>query len=69
VRLSLGAIDLITLDIAGTVTERLDAPQGDASENLGDEDHEADSVAGPIAIALDVKDAEPVDNAGDVATT
>ncbi len=57
VRVRLGAIDLITLDVGGTVTERLD---NNASAGTPTEDEEEDdSVAGPIAIAVDVNDAEP----------
>ena len=61
VRVKLGEIDLITLDIGGTVLERLDAPQ-DApvaadAEVMDDEDDEDGEVAGPIAIAVDVSDA------------
>jgi exoribonuclease-2 len=52
VRLKLGEIDLITLDVAGTVLERLDAaPEAAASE---EDDTEEETVAGPIAIAVDV---------------
>jgi exoribonuclease-2 len=54
VRLKLGEIDLITLDIAGTVLQRLDAaPAAAASE---EDDSEEETVAGPIAIAVDVSD-------------
>jgi len=57
VRVKLGEIDLITLDVKGTVIERLDvAPEPLESE----EDTEDEPVAGPIAIAVDVSDAEPV---------
>ena len=53
VRVQLGAIDLITLDVQGTVTEHLDAaPQESADEDTEDEEE----IAGPIAIALDVND-------------
>ena len=60
VRVKLGEIDLITLDIGGTVIERLDAPQDSAGANDVDADaseDEDDEVAGPIAIAVDVSDA------------
>jgi exoribonuclease-2 len=53
----LGDIDLISLDIHGTVTARLDAePDAAAREELEDE-FDDDTVAGPIAIAMDVSDA------------
>jgi exoribonuclease II len=53
VRVKLGAIDEITLDISGTLIERLDVPMP-ADEDSADEE---DDVAGPIAIAVDVNDA------------
>jgi exoribonuclease-2 len=64
VRVKLGEMDLITLDINGTVVERLDVPvAGDAAANeavdaQGDEGDESedDEVAGPIAIAVDVSE-------------
>jgi exoribonuclease-2 len=56
VRVRLGEIDEITLDVQGTVVERLDAPQQDAGveEDTGEEE----AVAGPIAIAVDVNETE-----------
>lgn len=61
VRIKLGAIDEITLDISATVLERLDAAADDAAaapiEAPGDEDDgEADVAAGPISIAVDVNE-------------
>ena len=56
VRLRLGAIDPIALDVHATVVERLDAaPAAAASE---EDDSEDEAVAGPIAIAVDVNDTE-----------
>ena len=56
VRVRLGEIDEITLDVHGTVVERLDAPAQDMqAEDDGGED---EPVAGPIAIAVDVNEAE-----------
>jgi len=53
VRVKLGEIDLITLDVKGTVIERLDvAPAPLESE----EEAEDEPVAGPIAIAVDVSE-------------
>ena len=50
VRVKLGEIDEITLDISGTLIERLDAaPEAGASPEEDD-----DELAGPIAIAVDV---------------
>jgi exoribonuclease-2 len=53
VKVRLGDIDLITLDVNGTVVERLDASVEPVSED-GEEDEE--EVAGPIAIAVDVSE-------------
>ena len=61
VRIKLGAIDEITLDIAGTVVERLDTAADDSpvlADESADDDGEADMTAGPISIAVDVS--EPV---------
>ncbi|HSH92288.1 MAG TPA: ribonuclease catalytic domain-containing protein [Ramlibacter sp.] len=50
----LGDIDLIMLDVRATIVERLDAvPELAASE---EDDSDEESVAGPIAIAVDVND-------------
>ena len=69
VRIRLGEIDEITLDISGAVVERLDAAPAAMAENsdrddgggydgAGDDD---DLSAGPIAIAVDLS--EPTDDA------
>ncbi|MEO7160358.1 MAG: RNB domain-containing ribonuclease, partial [Polaromonas sp.] len=68
VRIRLGEIDEITLDISGTVIERLDVVAEDAAQEADDsedgEDDEEDLAAGPISIAVDISetasDAEPV---------
>ena len=58
-RVKLGEIDEIALDVHGTVLERLDLPGADAAaatpDDAGDDDEE---VAGPIAIAVDLADAD-----------
>ena len=56
VRVKLGAIDEITLDITGAVVERLDLVLDVGGQEDADED---DFAAGPIAIAVDVN--EPAD--------
>ncbi|WP_309678717.1 RNB domain-containing ribonuclease [Polaromonas sp.] len=61
VRVKLGAIDEITLDISGTVSERLDAAPDQSPEPLDEEDGESEMAAGPISIAVDVD--EPVADA------
>ena len=59
VRVRLGVPDLITLDINGTVVERLDLDGSDAVEDPSD-DGEDELVGGPIALAIDLADAAPV---------
>ncbi len=54
VRVKLGAMDEITLDVSGTVTERLDAALDESPEPLSEEDGESEMAAGPISIAVDV---------------
>lgn len=60
VRVKLGQADLISLDIHGTITARLDDPQDPSDDApLDDEDSEDTStVAGPIAIAVDLNDTD-----------
>ena len=59
VRVKLGDIDPITLDVKGTVVERLDVVPEPVD---GEEEAEDEPVAGPIAIAVDVSEgAEPSD--------
>jgi exoribonuclease-2 len=62
VRVKLGDIDPITLDVKGTVIERLDV----VPEPLSADEEEPDDepVAGPIAIAVDVNDTEETATAG-----
>ncbi len=57
VRVKLGEVDLITLDIGGTVIERLDTPNADATAEESEDDSDDEDVAGPIAIAVDVNEA------------
>ncbi len=57
VRIKLGEIDEITLDITSAVIERLDVVMADAGQEDADED---DVIAGPIAIAVDVNEAPEV---------
>ena len=59
VRIKLGAIDEITLDVFGTVIERFDAEALDASGMLpadGDDSGEEELASGPISIAVDVSE-------------
>ncbi|MDQ0587615.1 ribonuclease catalytic domain-containing protein [Variovorax paradoxus] len=57
-RVKLGEIDEIALDVHGTVLERLDAPKADVAAEEEGGDEEAEEVAGPIAIAVDLSDSE-----------
>jgi len=64
VRVRLGDMDLITLDISGTVVERLDTPMTATGEtDSTDDDGSWWVVCGPIAIAVDVT--EPAEPAND----
>ena len=61
-RVKLGEVDEITLDLHGTVIERIDDPldpsdDGPVDDEEGGEDDSA--VAGPIAIAVDMNEPEP----------
>lgn len=58
-RVRLGAVDTIALDVTGSVVERLDVPgvgaaSGGDEQALDDEGDDDDPVAGPLAIALDL---------------
>ncbi len=63
VRVKLGQVDAIALDIRGTIIERLDNPL-DSSDDapLDDDNSEEDSNAGRLAIAVDVNEADSTDN-------
>ena len=73
VRIKLGEIDEITLDVKGTVIERLDmaepasAAADDGAQEDGDEDGDGEVTAGPISIAVDVNET-PTDAAGEATT-
>lgn len=59
VRVALGEIDEITLDVNGTLLARLDDPQDTSDDGPVEEDEgDEDAVAGPIAIAVDVNEAD-----------
>ncbi|WP_439113637.1 ribonuclease catalytic domain-containing protein [Hydrogenophaga sp.] len=69
VRVRLGEVDDITLDIHGTVIERLDLVLADLPEDNGDTGEDDEALAAPLALAIDVDDASapgeaaPTDNA------
>ena len=62
VRVKLGEIDEITLDVMGTVVERLDAVAETGAQTPAEDEPEEDDepAAGPIAIAVDMGDAASV---------
>ena len=60
VRVRLGEIDEITLDVSCTVIERLDTVvDAAAAQQVDEEDNESEMAAGPISIAVDLNDAAP----------
>jgi exoribonuclease II len=56
VRVKLGEIDEITLDITGTVIERLDTAPDETDASVDEEDGESELAAGPISIAVDLSE-------------
>lgn len=58
VRIRLGEIDDITLDVHGTVIERLDLPVDEAVDDSAGEDGEDEELSAPLALAIDVDEAE-----------
>jgi exoribonuclease-2 len=63
VRVKLGATDEISLEVTGTVVERIEAEALVSAED--DSGEEEEPVAGPIAIAVDVTEGDELDNAAD----
>ena len=63
VRVKLGEIDEITLDVNGTLVARLDDPQDASDDGPVDEDEE-EAVAGPIAIAVDINESDGAGSEG-----
>ncbi|NMM81892.1 ribonuclease II [Acidovorax sp. SRB_14] len=57
-RVRLGEIDDITLDLHGTVLERLDDPADASDDGPVDDADDEEAVAGPIAIAVDVSESD-----------
>ena len=69
VRARLGAVDLLTLDVAASVIARRDdAAASDAAAAPGDDD-DGDAAAGPLAIAIDVSAQEAGLEADPLAAT
>ena len=70
VRVALGPVDEMTLDLPGSVLERLDGAAGEAADARAstsapppEEEDEEDPIAGPVAIAIDVGEEPPGDSA------
>jgi exoribonuclease-2 len=57
VRVRLGEINDITLDIHGTVIERLDQPVDEAADDT-DEEGDDEALGAPLALAIDVNEAD-----------
>jgi exoribonuclease-2 len=62
VRVKLGEIDEVALDVSGTVVERLDTVPEAAAEEEAEEEEGDHLAAGPIAIAVDVDEPPRNDN-------
>ncbi|MEY2684437.1 MAG: hypothetical protein RJA09_1581 [Pseudomonadota bacterium] len=55
VRVRLGRVDHITLEVGGTVIERLDGPPGtDANPGAAEDDDDSVALAAPLAVAVDM---------------
>lgn len=65
-RVRLGAIDDISLEVSGTVIERLDQPveSADALESEAEEDEE-EPLGAPVALAIDLDEPAAADTPGD----
>jgi exoribonuclease-2 len=65
VRVKLGDVDLMALDVHGTVTAHLDAPSDADAVAADAENQEADDdevmAAGPLTIAVDLSDSTQSD--------
>jgi exoribonuclease-2 len=55
-RIKLGEVNEITLDIGGTVIERLDMPSATDGDENGDSGDDDESTAMPLTIAVDMSD-------------
>ena len=64
-RVRLGAIDEITLEVSGTVIERLDLTEGVTPEAAAEdgEDGDDDGLAAPLSLAIDVDEVPPAEPA------
>jgi exoribonuclease-2 len=57
-RVRLGRIDLLALDVSATVVARLDNPDSTDDDALIDTDEDDTVLAAPVALAIDVDEAE-----------
>jgi len=57
VRVRLGEVDEMALEVSGTVTERLDLPADVQEEDSGDEAGEDDALVTPLHLAIEVDEA------------
>ena len=58
IRVRLGRIDDMALDVGGTVIERLDADDAAPTPTDGGEDEGEDALVGPLTLAVDLADAD-----------
>jgi exoribonuclease-2 len=63
VRVKLGEVDLMALDVNGTVTAHLDAPVVSADQEAEDQEEDEAINAGPLTIAVDLNDSTQSDGA------
>jgi len=61
VRVKLGEVDLMALDVHGAVTAHLDAPVVDADGENEEADEDETMAAGPLTIAVDLSDSSQSD--------
>jgi exoribonuclease-2 len=59
VRVKLADVDLMALDVRGTVTEHLDAPGQGAGADEAEQEDDDNLPAGPVTIAVDLNDSTP----------
>jgi exoribonuclease-2 len=63
VRVKLGALDLMALDVGGTVVAHLDAPVAADGQETDDAEEDEAMAAGPLTIAVDLNDNTQSDGA------
>jgi exoribonuclease-2 len=63
VRVKLGQVDLMALDVNGTVTAHLDAPVVSADQESDEAEEDEAMAAGPLTIAVDLNDSTQSDGA------